>query len=112
MSQHCAGLWFVHCLTARWDTVSIYWHILFPTFYIIAAIIGYRRIQAPVKLPRKLQTIVGILITGLLIVVMTGLICTSQRLLKVKDYAELCGFLLNLSVKLCASSAKLCVTNS
>jgi hypothetical protein len=60
-------------LSARWDIVSIYWRILFPSLYLVAVIISYRRIQIPEKPPSKIQYLFSLFMMLFVIVLMSGL---------------------------------------
>ena len=41
--------------TSRWDIVSIYLRTLFPILYLIACVVGYKRIKKQKTPPRKFQ---------------------------------------------------------
>ena len=60
-------------VSARWDIVSIYLRTLFAILYLIAAIIGYRRIQTPATSASKIQSALNIIVPLFLIVMMAGL---------------------------------------
>lgn len=59
-------------VSTRWDISSIYLRTLFPILFLVASIISYRRIRAPKSPLSKMQTLIGIVANGLLIVLMAG----------------------------------------
>jgi hypothetical protein len=59
-------------VSTRWDISSIYLRTLFPILFLVAGIISYRRIRAPKSPLSKMQTLIGIVANGLLIVLMAG----------------------------------------
>lgn len=59
-------------VSTRWDISSIHLRTLFPILFLVASIISYRRIGAPNSPLSKMQTIIGIVANGLLIVLMAG----------------------------------------
>lgn len=59
-------------VSARWDISSIYLRTLFPILFLVAGMISYRRIRAPKSRLSKMQTLMGIVANGLLIVLMAG----------------------------------------
>ena len=65
--------------TARWEIVSIYLRPIFPILYLIACVVGYRRIKKPETPPSKLVLILGISIHVILIVFFSGLNWFSLR---------------------------------
>lgn len=64
-----ANMW----ATARWDIVGIYLKNVFLILYLIACIVGYRRIKKPNKPQGKLGVVFNIGINVVLIVFMSGL---------------------------------------
>jgi hypothetical protein len=59
-------------VSTRWDISSIYLRTLFPILFLVASVISYRRIRAPTSPLSKMQTFIGIVANGLLIVLMAG----------------------------------------
>ena len=59
--------------TARWEIISIYFRPLFVLLFLIACVIGYKRIKKPVTPPKKIVLILGIGLHLILIVFFTGL---------------------------------------
>jgi len=59
--------------TARWEIVGIYIRNVFPILYLIACVVGYKRIKKPIKAQSKLVFIIGIGINVVLIIFMSGL---------------------------------------
>jgi len=63
-----ANMW----ATARWDMVGIYLKNVFLVLYLIACVVGYKRIKKPIQPQKKIVTILGISISIMLIVYMSG----------------------------------------
>ena len=63
-----ANMW----ATARWDIVGIYLKNVFLILYFIACVVEYKRIKKPTKPQNKIVTILGISVSILLIVYMSG----------------------------------------
>ncbi len=59
--------------TARWDIISVYLRTIFPILLLIASVISYRRITKPASPLSKLQVVIGVGVSVLLIVFMSGL---------------------------------------
>ncbi len=64
-----ANMW----ATARWDIVGIYLRNVFLILYLIACVVGYRRIKKPIKSQNKIAVVLNISVNVLLIVFMSGL---------------------------------------
>lgn len=60
-------------VTARWEIVSVYFRPIFPILYLIACVIGYKRIKIPETPPKKIVMIFGITLHVILIVFFSGL---------------------------------------
>ena len=59
--------------SARWEMVSIYFRPIFPILFLIACIIGYKRIKKP-KLPqKKIVVILAIVLNLVVIIFISGL---------------------------------------
>jgi len=63
-----ANMW----ATARWDLVGIYLKNVFLVLYLIACVVGYKRIKKPAKPQNRILTVLGIGVSILLIVYMSG----------------------------------------
>ena len=61
-------------VSSRWDMVSIYLRWIYPILFLLAALIGFGRIQAPDPPLSRLQSVVGLGVNLLLIVAMAGLL--------------------------------------
>ncbi len=48
--------------TARWEIVSIYFRPIFPILYLIACVVGYKRIKKPKTPQKKIVMILGIVL--------------------------------------------------
>ena len=59
--------------TARWEIVSIYFRPIFPILYLIASVVGYKRINKPETPPKKIVVIFGIALHVILIIFFSGL---------------------------------------
>ena len=59
--------------TARWEIVSVYFRPIFPILYLIACVVGYKRIKKPETPPKKLVLIFSIALHVMLIVFFSGL---------------------------------------
>ena len=59
--------------TARWEIVSIYLRPIFPILFLIACILGYKRIQKPKIPPKKIVMILGVVLNLVIIVFISGL---------------------------------------
>jgi len=59
--------------TARWEIVSIYFRPIFLVLYLIACIVGYKRIKKPETPPKKIGVIFGITLHVILIIFFSGL---------------------------------------
>jgi hypothetical protein len=59
--------------TARWEIVSIYFRPIFPIAYLIACVVGYKRIKKPTTPQKKIVMILGIVFNLVLIVFISGL---------------------------------------
>ena len=59
--------------TARWEIVSIYFRPIFPILYLIACVVGYKRIKKPETPPNKIVVIFGIALHVILIIFFSGL---------------------------------------
>jgi peptidase M23-like protein len=59
--------------TARWEIVSIYFRPIFSILYLIACVVGYKRIKKPKTLPKKIAMVFGIGLHVVLIIFFSGL---------------------------------------
>ena len=59
--------------TVRWEIVSIYFRSIFPILFLIACVIGYKRIKKPAIPPKKIIMISGIVLHVILIIFFSGL---------------------------------------
>ncbi|HEX9825958.1 MAG TPA: peptidoglycan DD-metalloendopeptidase family protein [Flavobacteriaceae bacterium] len=59
--------------TVRWEIVSIYFRSIFPILFLIACVIGYKRIKKPAISPKKIIMISGIVLHVILIIFFSGL---------------------------------------
>ena len=59
--------------TARWDLVSIYIRPIFPVLFLIASVVGYKRIKKPEKPQNKIVIIMAIALNLAVIVFISGL---------------------------------------
>ena len=59
--------------TARWEVVSIYFRPIFPILYLIACVVGYKRIEKPKVPQKKIVMILGVVLNLVLIVFISGL---------------------------------------
>jgi peptidase M23-like protein len=66
-------------VTARWEIVSIYFRPMFPILYLLACVVGYKRIKKPETPPKKIAMIFGITLHMILIVFFSGLNWFSYR---------------------------------
>ena len=60
-------------MTARWEVVGIYFRPIIPILFLIACIIGYKRIKKPKTPPKKIITILGITVNLVIIIFFSGL---------------------------------------
>jgi hypothetical protein len=58
--------------SARWDASSLYFRNALPVLFIIAAVVGFKRIRIPEKKPTRVSFLVGIVVNLALIVLMSG----------------------------------------
>ena len=58
--------------TARWEMVSIYFRSIIPVLFLIACVLGYKRIKKPVFAPKKIAVFLGIALYLVLIVFFSG----------------------------------------
>ena len=58
---------------SRWDIIGIYFRTLIPILFIIACLAGFKRIRKPEKPPKKIVTIIGIVINAAVIIFFSGL---------------------------------------
>ena len=59
--------------TVRWEIVSIYFRSIFPILFLIACVIGYKRIKKPAIPPKKIIMISRIVLHVILIIFFSGL---------------------------------------
>ena len=59
--------------TARWEIVSIFFRPIFPILYLIACVVGYKRIKKPKTPQKKIVMIFGIVLNLAVIVFISGL---------------------------------------
>ncbi len=59
--------------TARWEIVSIYFRPIFPILYLIACVVGYKRIKKPKTPQKKIVMIFGLVSNLVVIVFISGL---------------------------------------
>jgi len=59
--------------TARWEIVSIYFRPIFLVLYLIACVVGYKRIKKPETPPKKIVVIFGFTLHLMLIIFFSGL---------------------------------------
>jgi len=74
-------------LSSRWDVTSLYLRWIFSILFVLACIVGYRRIRQPEQTPGKLQAAAAWGINLALIVMMSGFLWFSIRGLQTPEGA-------------------------
>ncbi len=59
-------------VSARWDASSLHFRAVLPFLFLVAAVVGFRRIRIPEKQPSRTGFVMGIVVNLALIVFMSG----------------------------------------
>jgi hypothetical protein len=74
-------------ISSRWDVSSLYLRAVFPALFVVAIVVGYRRVRTPDTAPGTLQAAIAWTVTLGLIVLMSGFLWFSLRGYRTPDGA-------------------------